>query len=464
VAYRDIDTPTWSYTAQSSSAAVANEFSWPITGLAGQKLHYYKGVYTIDGYEYESDVGNFTTLDWPVVVLTVNETDLEYVKVNVDYYCNGADELSVYCRLYEYDEYGEFVYTDERDSLTGNGTEYFTISGLIPQTRYVVEAIGEYVGGEDSDPEIFWTTSISTYPVLSNLSAQFFAPYTLWLSMNVIQNDVDGLDVAIRFWLRSYPYVEGNEYVATPDQPISADGLHYIDVTMGEFVDWDNQYSYYGEIDYISGTNQTEVKVLSTPAMEFYVMTLQPELVGGSSVKLNGWRQLGDYYVDEDTPAPVSFLYWKTGDISTAVNTDTVDSFGMVAGFSATVTGLVYSQNYSYQAVCYAVGAHASECYGDIVTFVVGQGGTPTIPSYSSIWAFLWGSAPGHWLVMLIGMGGVALVFFRKHRTVALLLCLMILGLGIVIGWIDVWIIVLLAIGGGLYIWRKVIAGRGSSD
>lgn len=466
IAYRDIDTPTWTYTAESSSALTANEFNWAISGLAGGTLHYYKGVYTIDGYTYESDVGNFTTLEYPVVLVSVNQTDLEFAKFNVDYYCNGADEVDLSCRIMVYGEWGEYTYSDERDGLTGNGTEYFTFNDLIPQTHYTIEAIGEYAGGSVVDSTLFWTSSIDTYPALSNLSAQFIEPYTLRLSMNVVLNDVEGMDAVIRFWLQCYPFVEGDEYFATPDESVATDGVHYIDVTVGDFVDWDWQYSYYGEIDYISGANQTEVKILSTPGMGFYVMTLQPELMGGSSVKLNGWRQMGECYT-EDPPDvqtwPCCFVYWKTGDLSTLQQTTPVDVAGITGSWSTTITGLVYGQNYSYRAE--VQGSCGDDPYGDVVTFVVGQGSTPTVPSIGSVWAFLWSSTPGHWLMMVLAMGFVALVFFRKHKTVAVILCLMVLGFGIVIGWVDVWIIVLLAIGGGLYIWRKVVGGRqGSSE
>jgi hypothetical protein len=59
-------------------------------------------------------------------------------------------------------------------------------------------------------------------------------------------------------------------------------------------------------------------------------------------------------------------------------------------------------------------------------------------------------------------MAIIALIFYRKHRTVAIILCLVVIAFGIVIGWIDVWLVVLLSIGGGLIIWKFVVGQRGA--
>jgi hypothetical protein len=55
---------------------------------------------------------------------------------------------------------------------------------------------------------------------------------------------------------------------------------------------------------------------------------------------------------------------------------------------------------------------------------------------------------------------GIAALILHKHRTIALISTFMVLGLGIVIGWIDPWVIVLLAIGGGIWIWRTVVGAQ----
>lgn len=457
VGYRTYDTPTWSYTSQYSSADAGIEYNWVVSGLLGETLHYYKGVYTIDGYEYESDVGNFTTLDWPTVVVTANQTDLDFMKLNVNYECGGADHLDISARIRPADNPEAWTYSDERNGKTGTGVEYFTFNDLYPQTQYVVHGIGAYDGYTADDAAFVWTVSISDYPVLSNLSALFIAPYTLRLSMNVELNDAEDMDIAVRFWLECYPFVEGDEFFCTQDLGISTDGWKYIDVICGEFVDWDWQYTYYGEIDWVSGTNQTTTKVLTVPPMPFYVLTLQPQLLGGTSVQLNGYAQQGECYTEEPPDVqggPACFVYWKTGDLSTLQQTVPVDVYGITGSWSTIISGLVYGRNYSYKAE--VMGSCGADPYGEVVTFVIGQQAPPTIPSIGSTGTFLFGSAPGHWLLILLAMGITALIFFQKHRTVAIVLCLMVLGFGIVIGWIDVWIIVLLGIGVGFVIWRQV--------
>jgi len=84
----------------------------------------------------------------------------------------------------------------------------------------------------------------------------------------------------------------------------------------------------------------------------------------------------------------------------------------------------------------------------------------PGLPgSFGDWWDWVTGvfsGTSGHWLIMILAMGFVALIFYRKHRTVAIVLCFSIIGFGIVIGWIDIWLVVLLGIIAGIVIWRLV--------
>lgn len=89
-----------------------------------------------------------------------------------------------------------------------------------------------------------------------------------------------------------------------------------------------------------------------------------------------------------------------------------------------------------------------------------GPGGT--LGAWWDWFVGLFSSTWGHWLLMLLLMFIAALIFYKKHRTVAVILCLGILGFGIVIGWIDIWLIVLLGLVGGWIIWKVVVGhGRG---
>ncbi|MBA7671511.1 hypothetical protein ES703_79669 [subsurface metagenome] len=72
-------------------------------------------------------------------------------------------------------------------------------------------------------------------------------------------------------------------------------------------------------------------------------------------------------------------------------------------------------------------------------------------------------NSAGYWLAML---GFMALMFyvFRRSAILRVLMPLLVMGLGLVMGWIDTWIIVLLALGAGVTIWallRRRIAGGG---
>jgi len=455
IAYRDEDTPSWTYTTTSSSSLVANEFNWILSGIVGEKLHYYKGVYTIDGYTYETDVANFTTLSPPGLVLSVNSTDVGQIVLRADYYCNGADEISLYSRVRVFDEWGGYIYSDERDGLTGNGTEYFTFNDLIMQTKYACELIAEYEDGyTESDGTTAWTVSLGVYPTLSDLSAVFILPNTIRLSMAVVLNDVEGMDAVIRFWLKCSPEVEGDEYFSTEDLSVYDDGVHYIDVAVGDFLDWEWEYLYYGQIDYVFGTNETAVRTLATPPFEEYVSTLNVEVLTATTARLSGWLQMEF----SSQGALAQFQYWETGTFPAGAKLTGYEEV-QSGQFSVIVTNLVYGRNYTCRAM-----ANINQVYGNEITWVQGTGVPVTVPGLGSLWTFLTSTTGGHWLIILLAMGFTALIFFRKHRTVAVVLCLMIFGLGIVIGWVDPWVIVLLAIGGGLWIWQKVSGARKSAD
>jgi hypothetical protein len=90
---------------------------------------------------------------------------------------------------------------------------------------------------------------------------------------------------------------------------------------------------------------------------------------------------------------------------------------------------------------------------------------TPTPPTADNIWDWIkdlmaryhFDSTGGHWLLILIGMGISLLIGSKtKHSTVGLVMALLVFGLGIVVGWIDKWWIVLLALGAGFTIWQFI--------
>lgn len=71
----------------------------------------------------------------------------------------------------------------------------------------------------------------------------------------------------------------------------------------------------------------------------------------------------------------------------------------------------------------------------------------------------------GHWLLILIGMGAMMIIgHVTGHKTIGLAGALLVFALGIVVGWIDWWWVVLLALGAGFTVWqfiRSKAAGGG---
>ena len=61
----------------------------------------------------------------------------------------------------------------------------------------------------------------------------------------------------------------------------------------------------------------------------------------------------------------------------------------------------------------------------------------------------------GHWIIML-GLMCLMFIIFHKSEVLRVLMPLLILGLGMVIEWVDVWIVALLALGAGFTIFRAL--------
>ncbi len=96
-----------------------------------------------------------------------------------------------------------------------------------------------------------------------------------------------------------------------------------------------------------------------------------------------------------------------------------------------------------------------------------GGGGTDGIIGSIGSWLERYGldNAGGHWLALIIGMLALfALCYKSELMRVIFPLCLF--ATAIIFGWIDMWFVILLAFGAGIFIWsalRKKLAG-GSSD
>ena len=455
IAYKLASEGSWTYTSSQNSALTTKEFDWDLTDLSSDREYDYKGMFTIEGYTYETDVEQFETGDVPHLYDYINDVDYNFVQFKIDYECRDADEIDLYVRIRQ-DGTSLWTNSDTREGLTGNGTEYFLFEGLATATLYEYQAIAEYdVYSATYNGEV-WTVSIDEYPVLSNLNSIFVPGYTVRVSVDIVLNDVAYLEPDL--------YVQFRETGTTPwtrsdaTTTVTDDGTWTVDITAGDEVGWQKTYDYYAVLDYTAGTNTTDADTFYVPSTPLYVETLPVEGVSGTSVTLRGYGSLSPVYED----GWLYFEYWVAGSPDDHVYVGGVEIDGPTT-YEYTLEGLVYGETYRYRAVL----LH-DDFYGDTIEWRQGYWGADGPPSgegayavYADMWDWLINSTAGHWTILLLGMV-VAGAIFHRQRAVAVVVCLFILGIGIVIGWVDTWVIVLLALGAGLTVWRFVTARRGA--
>jgi len=182
------------------------------------------------------------------------------------------------------------------------------------------------------------------------------------------------------------------------------------------------------------------------------------EGLSGSSVKLHGRVQIAHFDQVE-----VKFFYWIAGsDEKFIVGTQTMTSSGI---FDTELVGLIYGEYYNFQAYAIDPVWLTEWRIGTTIQFRCGYWDEEVDEGaygvYGRIWNWFRYSTAGHWSILLIGMGLVALIFHRR-REIAIIMCLFILGAGIVVGWVDTWVIVLLSLGAGFTIWRWLTGRRTS--
>lgn len=69
-----------------------------------------------------------------------------------------------------------------------------------------------------------------------------------------------------------------------------------------------------------------------------------------------------------------------------------------------------------------------------------------------------WGldNPAGRWIIILCGMAVAFIFTYKRSRLLSVVAPLMVLGIGIVMGWVDTWIIVLLSLGAGVVIYGMI--------
>lgn len=462
IAYRASDIGQWSYTSTQSSSATSEEFDWDVD-LNHNRTYYYKGMFTIDGYTYQTDVEEFDTGHWPDLEDYIHDVDISFVQFRIDYECNDVDEIDLQMRIREKDT-SLWTYSDTREGLTGNGTEYFLFEGLKAVANYEHEAIATFTeNGEEYQGTIggeVWTLSIDTYPVLSNLDASFVQPNIMRVTCDIVLNDVDFLDPDL--YCKYKKTTDSTWSTSIDDTAVTDDGNWGVSIICGTELAWETAYDCYLVLDYTAGTNQTDADIFYTPEEPFAVETVGFEGVTSTSVRLHGRVQLGAFDSVE-----VKFFYWVAGtDDKFIVGEQSMTASGI---YETVLGGLEYGQYYNFQAFAIDPVWLTQWRAGSIIQFRAGYWAETEPPDeegvygvYAGIWNWFRNSTAGHWTILLGGMGVLALIFY-KRREVALIMCLMVLGIGIIVGWVDTWLIVLLAIGAGLTIWRFIGSRRGSA-
>lgn len=162
----------------------------------------------------------------------------------------------------------------------------------------------------------------------------------------------------------------------------------------------------------------------------------------------------------------LDFLVSSKADMSfdTEINIATGTIFASNTPSYVTAGGLTSGTTYYFQAV---VTVNGAPYYGNIQTFLtasvsggVGGGGGAVIGKVNN-WLTSHGMSTAWWWVIILVLMGIPWVFpfMREHSMVPLIFDVVILGAGIALV-LDVWIVVLLALGAGAVIWL-VMRGKG---
>ncbi len=151
--------------------------------------------------------------------------------------------------------------------------------------------------------------------------------------------------------------------------------------------------------------------------------------------------------------ADTSFVKSTSGAIGTNEQTFSLSGFGISGLYTARVAisnpnhSFVYNKYLSF--VVSPEGGTGEEGTGDIVTDV------PAMIE-SSIQGLGMANTIGYAIITLIVMA-VVFWFSRRHRQMRIVFPLMVLAISMIMGWIPIWVIVLLAVVFGFILWRSIV-------
>jgi len=462
VQYRRSDIGDWTTSSLELSSEITDEFSWNVTDLQSDRTYYYRGRFAIDGYLYYTDAEEFSTTEGPDLDAWVNDADFYFFQLGCNYTCNEVDEISLQAR-YRPDGSSTWTYSTNRAGLSGNGTEYFLFEGLSPAVEHDWYITATYDGGTSSTFGSVWTADIDEYPEMTGLDATFVSPNIIRVTVEGELNDVSVSILDPEFYVKFRPTWELTWQTSTDVYDITADGTWTVDLIAGDELLWDSTYDYYGVVAYTVGTNETDQDIFAVPSEPFAVSTVEIVGLSGTTGRMVGNLQLADL-----DSADCKFLYWVQG--SGQQHSTTELSRTSSGQYTIDVTGLVYGEYYSFKAYATDPDGVLPAVEGATLNFRAGywsetvppEGGDDVFDVYGRIWNWFANSTAGHWTILLLGMGVLALIFHRQ-KAIAVVCCLLVLGIGIIIGWVDTWVIVLLALGAGLTIWRFIGSHKGST-
>lgn len=468
VYWKEHDASQWHIEEWKEGSGTTGDKSWTVDELYGNTQYDYKVEFDIDGLKWWIDPAEFTTGDLPVLTPSINDHGFQFVEVKIIYDCKDCADADIWARV-QADGSSQWLTSTTNEGNTGEGTLYFTIDDLQAGTYYEYQGIVECEGITGTfGNQYFWSEDLETLPTLGDILSQFDRPSRLRIGTDITIGDTLQFNPTFEVMLKE----SGTEIWFTAGKiDVRADGYFYIDVVCGDLVKWDTSYQFYGIVDYLVGTIETDVDGLHVPGTPTYVETLQPAFVDDDSIMMQVYVQLADDLA-EAGGTYVRFAWWRSGETNIK-NTQWIEV--LTTGIYQWELGpLHYGINYCYQGYL-AYGAWLAD---PVVCARPGYWSPDDDDDDDDGW---WSGLPGldgllpggfpitaakaiFALVCIVAAGGLIMWKLRNRNATTVALVAMLGGVLIfgMIRFIPLWFILLLAmiIGlGFLYVLKGGLAG-----
>ena len=426
---------------------------WVYASVAGRaRLQVYDGV----GNAYSSYHTGGSTWEWLNVTLGVDSTPtvLE-VRGVVDTGDTGAyfDEAV----MVRFDSCGSDGEWGERLETGGGANTLLT--GLDQLVTYEFRLVGENETGEaNGGIANFKLWGDVVVPEVRTDGTKFIEDTNAWVEGYLV--DDGGMPCFVGF---EYKEVGSSRWLRTPiagQKETDGDWSCHL-----ENLSPDTNYDYRAWAWNEVGESYGEVKVLylhetfRTPV----VRTRDGEWVDSTTLRLCSTL---DY--DGGYESDIWFEYRLLGGSTWA---ETVETLAVTTGYD--VERLVFNLETGFWYEFRVVGRNVMGLgYGEILNFEMTAteeegGGVPSKPPVEWIEDMLkgWGMSNefGHWMIMLVLMV-TAFIALHKSEVLRVMIPVLIFGLAMIIGWVEWWFIILLALGAGVTMYsmlRRKMAGGG---